>query len=79
MKDDVAPDPVKIGFFRPVGVIFQAQFIADLFEEFLFGGGVQSWRWQEGRYNGFAVHSYLYRKIAVYAGLIQQDCGISNS
>jgi hypothetical protein len=32
-----------------------------------------------GGYNGFAVHSWLYRKIAVYAALIQQDCGISNS
>jgi len=38
VKEDVAPDPIQVGFFGAVGVVFEADGFAQLFEEFFCHG-----------------------------------------
>ena len=35
VKQDIASNPVDVGFFGPDGVMFQSDFLADLIQQFL--------------------------------------------
>jgi hypothetical protein len=35
VKKDIAPDHIYVGLFGPVGIVFEAQRVADLIKQFL--------------------------------------------